>query len=48
MDDGELAPGTEPRGTGVNKYTYWACTDCNFKLFKVLDEWTDLPIVTPD
>ena len=28
IDDGELAPSTEPRGTGVNKFTYWECTDC--------------------
>lgn len=41
MDDGELHPSVEPRGTGVNKYTYWVSTD-------LLDEWVDLPIVTPE
>lgn len=28
IDDGELQPGVEPRGTGVNKYSYWATNDC--------------------
>jgi hypothetical protein len=23
-----LQPGVEPRGTGVNKYSYWATNDC--------------------
>jgi radial spoke head protein 4/6 len=26
-DEGDLAPGTEPRGSGVNKFTYFANTD---------------------
>lgn len=26
-EDGELAANVEPRGTGVNKYTYFATTD---------------------
>lgn len=39
-DDGELAPDTEPRGTGVNKLNYWATT-C------LTGDWTELPLVTP-
>lgn len=40
-DDGELAPGTDPRGQGTNKYSYFATND-------LLKGWTDLPLVTPD
>jgi hypothetical protein len=39
-DDGELAPDTEPRGTGVNKWCYWVTTS-------LTAEWTELPLVTP-
>ena len=28
-DDGELPAGTEPRGSGVNKFTYFANSDRN-------------------
>lgn len=39
-EDGELKPGVEPRGQGVNKMTYWVSTDLN-------GDWTELPLVTP-
>lgn len=25
----ELPPGVEPKGTGINKWTYWVSTDLN-------------------
>lgn len=28
VEDGELPPEVEARGTGVNTKSYWACTDC--------------------
>ena len=37
---GELAPDTEPKGTGVNKWNYWATTCLS-------GEWTELPLLTP-
>ena len=40
-DDGELAPDTEPRGTGANKFNYWANTN-------LTNDWIELPIITPE
>lgn len=40
-DDGELPPNVEPRGTGVNKLTYYVTND-------LLQEWNELPLVTPE
>ena len=50
-DEGELQPGTEPRGSGVNKFTYFANTDRKppfITNLTVLSDWTELPLVTPD
>lgn len=33
VEDGELPPEVEARGTGVNTKSYWACTDCNKILY---------------
>lgn len=42
VEDGELPPEVEPRGSGVNTKSYWACTDIlNDK------DWVELPLVTP-
>jgi hypothetical protein len=27
QEEGELPPGTDPKGTGLNKFTYFATTD---------------------
>ena len=43
MDAGEeqeIPPNWEPRGTGVNKNTYWVTTD-------ILGDWTELPLISP-
>lgn len=37
---GELSPETEPKGTGANKWSFFACTDLS-------DDWIELPIITP-
>jgi radial spoke head protein 4/6 len=37
---GELAPETEPKGTGVNKWNFYVCTE-------LAGEWTELPLITP-
>lgn len=39
-ESGELPPEVEPRGTGVNRYTYWV-TD------SVTGEWIELPDALP-
>jgi hypothetical protein len=39
-DPAELAPDTEPRGTGANKWTFWAATE-------LTGDWTELPLITP-
>lgn len=39
-EEQELPANWEPRGTGVNKNTYWVTTD-------VLGEWTELPLISP-
>lgn len=26
-EEGELPPDVEPKGTGINKITFWVCTD---------------------
>ena len=36
----ELPPDVEPKGTGINKMTYWVTTDLH-------GEWKELPIITP-
>ena len=41
-DAGELPPEVEPKGTGVNKNTYWVCTDL------LWGDWKELPLATPD
>ena len=41
-EEGELPPEVEPKGTGVNKMTYWVATDL------LNGDWKELPIVTPD
>ncbi|CAD8116456.1 unnamed protein product [Paramecium sonneborni] len=42
VEDGELPPEVEPRGSGINTKSYWACTDLlNDK------DWIELPLVTP-
>jgi hypothetical protein len=40
-EDGELAANIEPRGTGVNKLTYFVTND-------LLSEWTELPLAAPE
>ena len=40
-EDGELAAYVEPRGTGVNKYAYFATNN-------LLGEWVELPLATPE
>ena len=40
-DEAELPPEVEPKGTGVNKMTYWVCNDLS-------SDWQELPIVTPE
>ena len=37
---GELGADVEPKGTGANKWTYWASND-------LTGEWTELPLATP-
>lgn len=37
-----MPPEVEPKGSGVNKNTYWVCTDL------LNGDWKELPIVTPD
>ena len=41
-EEGELAPEVEPKGTGVNKNTYWVSTDL------LNGDWKELPNITPD
>ena len=41
-EEGELPPEVEPKGTGVNKMTYWVATDL------LNGDWKELPIVSPD
>jgi hypothetical protein len=41
VDDGELPPNVEPRGTGVNRLNYWVTTDV------LSGEWTELPLLYP-
>lgn len=36
----DMPPDTEPKGSGVNKFTYWATT-------KLSGDWSELPVVTP-
>lgn len=40
-EEQEIPPHWEPKGTGVNKNTYWVTTN-------ILGEWTELPIISPD
>jgi hypothetical protein len=40
-EDGELTGNVEPRGTGVNKFTYFCSTN-------LLGEWTELPLALPE
>jgi radial spoke head protein 4A len=37
----DVPAGSEPMGEGANTYTYWAT-------FDVLEEWFELPFVTPE
>jgi len=39
--------GQEDCGQGTNKYTFWVTNNSIF-LMKVLDNWIELPQVTPD
>lgn len=39
-EEPELPANWEPKGTGVNKNTYWVTND-------LLGEWTELPVVSP-
>jgi len=39
-EEGEAAPDVEPKGTGVNKFTFFVTNDVFF-------EWTELPVITP-
>lgn len=41
-EEGELPLEVEPRGTGVNKMTYWVATDL------LSGDWKELPLITPD
>lgn len=41
-EEGELPPDVEPKGTGVNKNTYWVATDL------LAGDWKELPNITPD
>jgi radial spoke head protein 4/6 len=41
QEEGELPPGTDPKGTGLNKFTYFATTD-------LLNDWTELPLVSAE
>lgn len=40
-DDQELPAEWEPKGTGVNKNTYWVTND-------ILGDWMELPAISPD
>ena len=42
----------EQKGFGVNKLTFWVTNDCNLLNCikndnKVLEEWIELPLITP-
>ena len=37
----EIPPNWEPRGKGINKFTYWVSHN-------VLDPWVELPLISPD
>ena len=41
MDDGELPFNVEPRGTGINKLSYWVTNDI------LSNDWTELPLLYP-
>jgi hypothetical protein len=41
-EEGELPADVEPKGTGVNKMTYWVATDL------LAADWKELPLVTPE
>jgi len=41
FSDEPSSPETERHGTGCNRLTYWVCNS-------VLDEWMQLPLVTPE
>lgn len=41
VDDGELPPNVEVRGTGINKLNYWVTNDI------LSGEWTELPLLHP-
>jgi hypothetical protein len=41
-DEGDLPPNVEPKGAkGLNRLNYWVVNN-------LLDEWTELPIITPE
>ena len=37
-----MPPDVEPKGSGVNKNTYWVSTDL------LVGDWKELPNITPD
>lgn len=43
----ELSPGMEKQGEGANYYSYWVTHNCKQWFDADLEEWNELPLVTP-